>query len=54
MKRIAVFSILLAACGDNGKPIDTAPDGPDEPPPVPPRAVVVGGDLIKTGVSGVM
>jgi hypothetical protein len=54
MKRIALVSILLAACGDNANPIVTTPDGPDETPSVPPRAVVVAGDFITPGFSGVM
>ncbi len=54
MKRIALFSILLAACGDNSKSVDTTPDGRDEPMVGPPRAVVVAGDFVTPGFSGVM
>ncbi len=54
MKRTLIL-FALVACGDNGKSLDTTPaDGPDELPSGPPRAVVVAGDFITPGFSGVM
>jgi DNA-binding beta-propeller fold protein YncE len=54
MKRALALSLLLAACGDNGKPIDSMPDASEETPLGPPRAVVVAGDFVTPGFSGVM
>ena len=55
MNRALALSILLAACGDNHKSLDgVTPDAPDETPAGPPRAVVVAGDFVTPGFSGVM
>src|SRR5688572_3550229 len=54
MKNVIALSMLLAACGDNGNlPDALAPDSP-EMPAGPPRAVVVAGDFVTPGFSGVM
>lgn len=55
MKTIATVLMILAACGDNGKPLpEMTPDAPDQTPAGPARAVVVAGDFITPGFSGVM
>lgn len=54
MKRMLTLATLLAACGDNGKPAAMMPDAPTDTPSTAPRAVVVAGDFVTPGFSGVM
>jgi len=57
MKNSLALLTLLAACGDNasssGPDANPADGGPDAPPAAP-RAVVVSGDFVTPGFSGVM
>jgi hypothetical protein len=57
MNRSLALCLFLIACGDNGKssaPDAAAPDAPPDGPPAAPRAVVVAGDFVTPGFSGVM
>jgi hypothetical protein len=54
MKRMLLLT-LLVACGDNGKAVNTDPDASgNDTISFPARAVVVAGDFVTPGFSGVM
>lgn len=50
----SLLCLFLIACGDNAKPTQMPDGATPDTPPAPPRAVVVAGDFVTPGFSGVM